>query len=89
MLRLIIARYRIRATEWLARYEHVALMNGLEHSPDEESAAVNAFGQALDRLLQTSAAEGLRVPAMRPPVRSILQHLPEIGDMVSAATTVV
>ncbi len=89
MLRLIIARYRIRATEWLARYEHVALMNGLEHNPDEESAAVNAFGQALDRLLRTTASEGLRVPAMRPPVRSILQHLPEIGDLVIDATTIV
>lgn len=87
MLRLIIARYRVRATEWLARYEHVALMNGLEHDPDEEAAAVNAFGRALDRLLQTTATEGLLVPALRPPVRSVLQRIPELADMTLASVT--
>ncbi|MBE7495804.1 MAG: hypothetical protein HS117_12735 [Verrucomicrobiaceae bacterium] len=87
MLRLIIARYRIRATEWLARYEHVALMNGLEHDPEEEMAAVNAFGEALDRLLESTATEGLRVPALRPPVRSVLQRIPELADLAAAGIT--
>jgi glucosyl-3-phosphoglycerate synthase len=89
MLRLIVARYHIRATEWLARFEHVALLNGLEHDPAEETAAVNAFGHALEQLLKTAAVEGLRVPAMRPPVRSVLQRLPEIGSFIQAATTIV
>jgi glucosyl-3-phosphoglycerate synthase len=87
MLRLIVARYHIRATEWLARYEHVALLNGLEHDPAEETAAVNAFGHALEQLLKTTAIEGLRVPAMRPPVRSVFQRLPQIGELIAAATT--
>ena len=87
MLRLIVARYHIRATEWLARYEHVALLNGLEHDPAEETAAVNAFGHALEQLLKTAAKEGLRVPAMRPPVRSVFQRLPQIGELIAAATT--
>ncbi|MBL9130648.1 MAG: hypothetical protein JNG86_05580, partial [Verrucomicrobiaceae bacterium] len=87
MLRLIIARYWIRATEWLARYEHVALMNGLDHDPQEETAAVNAFGHALNQLLQSTPTEGLRVPAMRPPVRNVLQRLPELGDFATAGFT--
>ena len=78
-----------RATEWLARFEHVALLNGLEHVPAEETAAVNAFGHALEQLLKTAAVEGLRVPAMRPPARSVLQRIPEVGALIEAATTVV
>jgi hypothetical protein len=43
----------------------------------------------LEQLLKTAAVEGLRVPAMRPPVRSVLQRIPEVGKRIEAATTVV
>ena len=89
MLRLVIARYRVRATEWLARFEHVALMNGLEHDPDEESAAVNAFGRALDQLLENVMQNGLRVSAMRPAVRNLMPRMPELAMLINAGTTVV
>ena len=89
MLRLEIARYRVRATEWLARFEHVALMNGLEHDPDEESAAVNAFGRALDQLLENVMQNGLRVSAMRPAVRNLMPRMPELAMLINAGTTVV
>ena len=89
MLRLIIARYRVRATEWLLRYEHVALLNGLEHDPDEETAAVNAFGRALDRLLEKNDPTSLHVPALRPSVRSTLTRIPELATLIEDGTTIV
>jgi glucosyl-3-phosphoglycerate synthase len=89
MLRLVIARYRVRATEWLARFEHVALMNGLEHDPEEEAAAVNAFGRALDQLLENVMQNGLRVSAMRPAVRNLMPRMPDLASLINAGTTVV
>jgi len=89
LLRLIIDRYRVRAAGWQARYEHVALLNGLEHDLEEEVAAVTAFSQALDQLQQTVATQGLRVPAMRLPVAQTLAKLPELGAMITKGTTVI
>lgn len=89
LLARIIERYRIRACEWQQRYEHVALLNGLHHDHEEEAAAVDAFDRALERLLQSVAKEGLRVPAMRESPLKVLAQIPGLKeDLLASATAV-
>jgi glucosyl-3-phosphoglycerate synthase len=84
---LIIERYRSRAQEWLSRYEHVALLNGLRHDAEEEGAAVTAFGQALDRLLQNLPTEGLRVPALRETPAKTFAQIPGLAEEIAGCAT--
>jgi glucosyl-3-phosphoglycerate synthase len=88
-MRLIIERYRPRATEWLQRYEHVALLNGLNHDIGEESAAVTAFGQALDRLLHSMGQDTLHVPALRDTPARTLAKIPGLAAEIAASAIVV
>ncbi|WP_395717803.1 hypothetical protein [Prosthecobacter sp.] len=83
----IIERYRPRAAEWLQRYEHVALLNGLNHDLEEEEAAVTAFGCALDQLLHQIGTDGLRVPAMRDTPARTLSAIPGLAEEIVASTT--
>lgn len=87
MLARVIERYRTRAVEWLRRYEHVALLNGLMHDAEEEAAAVAAFQRALERLQQAVTTEGLRVPALREAPASVLAQLPGLQDELLASAT--
>ena len=89
LMRLIIERYRPRATEWLQRYEHVALLNGLNHDVGEESAAVTAFGQALDRLLHSMGQDTLHVPALRDTPARTLAKIPGLAAEIVASAVVV
>jgi len=89
LLRRIIERYRPRATEWLHRYEHVALLNGLRHDLAEESAAVTAFGQALDRLLQSMGEDTLHVPALRDTPARTLAKIPGLAAEIVASAVAV
>jgi glucosyl-3-phosphoglycerate synthase len=47
LIRLVIERYRTCSMEWLDRYEHVALINGLEFDRGEETSALTHFEAAL------------------------------------------
>ena len=85
LMRRIIERYRPRATEWLQRYEHVALLNGLRHDAAEESAAVTAFGQALDRLLHSLGDDTLHVPALRDTPAKTLAKIPGLAAEIVAS----
>lgn len=89
LMRLIIERYRPRANEWLQRYEHVALLNDLRHDAEEESAAVTAFGQALDRLLHSLGKDTLHVPAMRDTPARTLAKIPGLAPEIVASAIVV
>ena len=82
-------RYRVRAAEWQKRYEHVALLNALNHDEEEESAAVAAFQRALERLLHSVAEEGLRVPALREPPVKVFAQIPGLKEEVLASATAV
>lgn len=86
LMRRIIERYRPRATEWLNRYEHVALLNGLNHNHEEETAAIVAFGKALDRLLQTLKDEELSVPALRETPARTLARIPGLAEEISSSS---
>ncbi|MDB6006733.1 MAG: hypothetical protein JWR15_3720, partial [Prosthecobacter sp.] len=89
LMQRIIERYRPRAAEWQQRYEHVALLNGLRHDGDEESAAVTAFGQALDRLLHTLGEDTLHVPALRDTPARTLARIPGLAEEIVASTVTV
>jgi glucosyl-3-phosphoglycerate synthase len=78
LLRVVLPRYLERAGEWRRRYEHVSLLNGLVHDRAEEEAAVVAFAEALERLIESSR-DGIHVPGMRPPVREVLARAPALA----------
>ncbi len=89
LLAQIIKRYRPRAKEWQQRYEHVALLNGLVHDQEEETAAVDAFERALEQLVHSVGTEGLQVPAVRLGPKRVLAHIPGFKDDLLASVTAV
>lgn len=86
LLRLVLERYaKHRAHEWMQRYEHVALLNGLIFDHAEESLAIQAFTEALEELVVSVGTKGLHVPGMRPSPAQALQQLPGFGDHVAGS----
>ncbi len=85
LLKLVLERYRLRSLEWMDRYEHVALLNGLYYDRAEEALAVTAFTEALQALIILVSAEGLRVPGMRPAPARALEEMPGLKEQILAA----
>ncbi len=86
LLRVVLPRYQQRAEEWLRRYEHVSLINGLEYDERDERAAVTAFSEALERLIASAGEEqGVLVPGMRRGVREALERCPAFVDRLREA----
>lgn len=88
ILHNVLDHYSERAAEWMRRYEHVALLNGLRYDPAEEGMAVAAFTEALHELANNVSDHGLRVPGMRPAPARALAELRGLGDEIMAATIV-
>lgn len=85
LLRLVLERYaKHRADEWMQRYEHVALLNGLIFDPAEERLAIQAFTDAMEELVVSVATRGLEVPGMRPSPAQALKQLPGLGEQILA-----
>lgn len=83
LLRTAVERYTAhRAGEWMRRYEHVALLNGLVFHPEDESQAISAFTTALHELLHHVEAHGLHVAGMRPAPAEALAALPDLGPQI-------
>lgn len=85
LLKLVLERYRSRSLEWMDRYEHVALLNGLHYDRSEEALAVAAFTEALQDLTKSIATEGLHAPQVRPSPAAALQKIPELGRQIQEA----
>ena len=88
LLRLVLERYKSRAAEWMERYEHVALLNGLIYDRVEEGMAVAAFTEALEVLATTAGTQGLLTPSLRPTPDSVLAAEPSLKNEVIAAALV-
>ncbi len=85
LLKLVLEHYRQRSLEWMERYEHVALLNGLHYDRAEEAMAVSAFTEALEALTHSVGTEGLHLPAMRPSPAKALEANPELAQQILAA----
>jgi glucosyl-3-phosphoglycerate synthase len=85
LLRLVLERYKSRAAEWMERYEHVALLNGLIYDRVEEGLAVAAFTEALEDLATHTGTQGLMIPSLRPTPDSVLRADPALAEQVIAA----
>lgn len=85
LLRLVLERYKARAAEWMDRYEHVALLNGLIYDRVEEGMAVAAFTEALEDLANHTGTQGLMAPTLRPTPDSVLRADPTLAEQVMAA----
>lgn len=86
LLRAAVEHYTTRrAAEWMRRYEHVALLNGLVFHPADESQAISAFTTALRELLLDVEKNGLHVPGMRPSPAEALDALPGLGAQILEA----
>ncbi|MFM2177957.1 MAG: hypothetical protein RL015_2055 [Verrucomicrobiota bacterium] len=85
LLKVVLEHYRRRSLEWMDRYEHVALLNGLHYDRAEEAMAVSAFTEALEALTHSVGTEGLHSPAMRPSPAKALEANPELAQQILAA----
>jgi glucosyl-3-phosphoglycerate synthase len=85
LLKVVLEHYRQRSLEWMDRYEHVALLNGLHYDRAEEAMAVSAFTEALEALTHSVGTEGLHSPAMRPSPAKALEANPELAQQILAA----
>ncbi|HEY1085084.1 MAG TPA: hypothetical protein VGE29_22675 [Prosthecobacter sp.] len=86
LLREVLGKYSSRrAREWMDRYEHVALLNGLKFDPAEESLAIQAFTEALEELVNKADISGLEMPGMRPSPALALKSLPGFGEQITGA----
>lgn len=85
LLRLVLERYSgHRAREWMERYEHVALLNGLIFDAEEETLAIEAFTEALQELVTSVSEKGLHVPGMRPSPAHALKQLSGLDKQIIA-----
>jgi glucosyl-3-phosphoglycerate synthase len=85
LLKVVLPHYRARAAEWVDRYEHVSLINGLIYERTEEESAVQAFALALERLIAGYSSHGMVVPGMRAGVKSVLAGAPEVVAQLRVA----
>lgn len=86
LLRIVLQHYKTRAAEWIDRYEHVALLNGLTFDRDEEGMAVSAFTEALETVVLKTGAQGLITPALRPTPETALRADPTLqNDLLASA----
>lgn len=85
LLKLVNERYRLRAAEWMDRYEHVALLNGLIYDRNEEAMAMAAFTEALGILAGSAGSVSLMAPKLRPSPASVLTGITGLGGEIIAA----
>jgi glucosyl-3-phosphoglycerate synthase len=85
LLNLVNEHYRHRAAEWMDRYEHVALLNGLIYDRNEEGMAVTAFTEAMGTLATNASSISLMSPKLRPSPASALADIAGLGAEIMAA----
>lgn len=83
LLELVRDRYKPRATEWVDRYEHVALINGLEFHRAGELYAVEVFHDALRAIIRDWRDDAACHPLLPPPAE-ILSARPDLVDVIKA-----
>ena len=82
VLTSVCESYRGTASEWVQRYEHVALLNGLEFHRAEEQCAVEMFNDALFRIARTWKSNGANGAPLLPTPADILATRPDVVGAV-------
>ncbi len=75
-------QYESVADQWVPRYEHDALLNGLRYDADDERRAVRVFAEAVGTAFADGPAAGI---AEHPSVAQLLAELPELKAALIAA----
>lgn len=89
LIRVVVERYHACCLEWLDRYEHVALINGLEFDREDELATVSHFEAALGRLVEAGDNFGERLARHRSPPACALSDGPVAREALLQAVTVI
>ena len=76
--------YKSKGNEWVERYEHVALLNGLEFHRAEELCAVEMFNDALCAIASSWKDDTHARHRLLPPPAEVLQSQPGLADAVRA-----
>lgn len=86
LIRVVAERYRTTSLDWLDRYEHVALINGLEFDRQEELSAVAHFEAALASMPLEEGQIGGRRTRVRVSPAEALRLRPDLAaGLLSAA----
>ena len=86
LIRLVTERYRACCMEWLDRYEHVALVNGLAFDREEELSAIAHFEAALAAMPFDDGSIGGWRTRSRPSPQMALDQVPGLAaDILAAA----
>ena len=85
LLNTVSARYRQIALQWVPRYQHDALLNGLQYDVADEQHAVQVFTSALADAFQIP--EGIARPDCieQPSCKDILAQVPGVSDAILRA----
>ena len=85
LLNSVVSRYRQIALEWVPRYQHDALLNGLTYDLADEQNAIQVFTSALADAFQIHDGDTAPVCIEQPSCREILAQIPGISDAIVAA----
>ena len=82
---LVRDRYRARAREWMERYEHVALLNGLQFDRANELSTIVLFEDALTRITASRDSLEAATPEPLPPPLELLEKCPVFRALAADA----
>ena len=85
LLNDVISRYRQIALQWVPRYQHDALFNGLQYDLADEQRAVQVFTTALTDAFQIHDGELAPCCVEQPPCRETLSRISGMGEAIVAA----
>ncbi len=85
LLNSVISSYRQIALDWVPRYQHDALLNGLRYDIEDEQHAVQVFTAALSDAFQIREGDIAPRCVEQPSSKQTLAQIPGIGDAIIAA----
>lgn len=85
LLNAVISRYRHLALQWVPRYQHDALLNGLHYDMADEQHAVQVFTAALVDAFQILEGETAPRCVEQPSCKELLARVPGLADTLIRA----
>ena len=85
LLNAVITRYRQIALQWVPRYQHDALLNGLRYDLADEQRAVHVFTAALVDAFQIHDGDQAPCCVEQPSSKDLLARVPGVADAILRA----